>query len=406
MAYSPWYRYWSFLLTSIFGGALIVSGQCGAAEQSIRVATFNVSMEASNYAGGDNNKLNLNTLKKELGSGKNQQIKNIAEILQRVRPDIVLLNEFDYIPEVNDGVAAFQRNYLTQAQQPDLQPINYRYFYLGPVNTGEPSPHDFNNDGVASGKGEDAWGYGHYPGQYGMVVLSNYPIDTSAVRSFRKFKWADMPEAIIPKDPASGKPWYSAKAWADFRLPSKAVWDLPVIVNGETLHVLASHPTPPVFDGPENRNGKRNHDEIRLLADYLSGADYLYDDQGKTAPMAGDRFVILGDLNASEHSEETIPGTLQQLFNNPKVNASFIPSSGGGAEHSAEDEYGRQHTAAWKSRADYVLPSKAGLTVVGGAVFWPSKSSPLYRLVASREDSSDHRLVYLDLNLVPLDKAP
>ena len=41
-------------------------------------------------------------------------------------------------------------------------------------------------------------------------------------------------------------------------------------VKGKTFHLLASHPTPPVFDGDEDRNGKRNHDEVRLIADYIN----------------------------------------------------------------------------------------------------------------------------------------
>ena len=54
------------------------------------------------------------------------------------------------------------------------------------------------------------------------------------------------------------------------RLSSKSHWDVPVKVGGHTVHVLASHPTPPTFDGEEDRNGRRNHDEIRFWADYVS----------------------------------------------------------------------------------------------------------------------------------------
>ena len=51
-----------------------------------------------------------------------------------------------------------------------------------------------------------------------------------------------------------------------------------------TLHVLASHPTPPTFDGPEDRNGRRNHDEIRFWADYISPGQsgYIVDDEGRS----------------------------------------------------------------------------------------------------------------------------
>ena len=53
-------------------------------------------MEATNYR-----HLNMppsdKVLQQVLSSGDNDQVKNIAEIIQRVNPDIILLNEFDYI---------------------------------------------------------------------------------------------------------------------------------------------------------------------------------------------------------------------------------------------------------------------------------------------------------------------
>ena len=83
------------------------------------------------------------------------------------------------------------------------------------------------------------------------------------------------------------------------------------------MHVLASHPTPPAFDGPEDRNGKRNHDEIRLWADYLTGgaaAGYL----GASLPE-DEPFVILGDLNADPLDGGSVPGAIQQLLNHPRI---------------------------------------------------------------------------------------
>ena len=156
-----------------------------SAPKTLRVATFNVSMEATNYQVDKSNPANLSLLEDALASGSHPQIKNIAEIIQRVRPDILLLNEFDYIPDRARGIDRFQSHYLAVAQQTQLQPIEYPYVYVGPVNTGEPSPFDLSGDGKATGKGADAWGFGLYPGQYGMVVLSRYPIASGQVRSFQ-----------------------------------------------------------------------------------------------------------------------------------------------------------------------------------------------------------------------------
>lgn len=368
--------------------------------ESIRVATFNVSMEATNY--GDVRELAApeKVLIDALISGENQQIKNIAEIIQRVAPDIILLNEFDYYPDATPSAPTlFIQNYLNKSQH-GQSPIDYPYYYIAPVNTGVPTPFDLDNDGKASGTGTDAFGYGIYPGQYGMVLLSRFPIDTHAVRSLQLFRWKDMPNAQSPVDPATKEPWYNEAEWAEFRLSSKSHWDIPIKIKGERLHILAMHPTPPTFDGPEDRNGKRNHDEIRLMADYLQPetAKYIYDDQGGRGATQARTFVIAGDLNAADIGDKYRPGVIEQLLNHPLINATTIPVSEGG-EESATEQYSARYTAYWGARADYVLPSKNGLKVTGSGVFWPGKKSPLYRLVKDRKSSSDHRLVWLDLEM-------
>ena len=105
-----------------------------------------------------------------------------------------------------------------------------------------------------------------------MVVYSKYPIDTDDVRTFQHFSWADMPGALLPDDPATAAPadWYSPEELDVFRLSSKSHWDVPIEIGKKTVHFLVSHPTPPTFDGTEDRNGTRNHDEIRFWADYVS----------------------------------------------------------------------------------------------------------------------------------------
>ena len=145
--------------------------------------------------------------------------------------------------------------------------------WVAESNTGISSGEDFNNDGDTTDP-EDAFGYGVFPGQYGMLLLSRFPIDTDNVRTFRNFLWKEMPGNVMPAG------YYSPAAEDIFRLSSKSHWDVPIEVSGQTVHVLCSHPTPPVFDGPEDRNGRRNHDEIRFWADYVTpGQDgYIYDD--------------------------------------------------------------------------------------------------------------------------------
>ena len=192
----------------------------------------------------------------------------MAEIVERVDPDVLLLNEFNW-DSAGKAIDRFAGNYLGKghdacASGTPSKPIAFAYRFLptgdgSPFNTGIPSGLDFDNSGRTSDPA-DAFGFGNFPGQYGMVVLSKYPIDVDNVRTFQRFLWRDMPGNLIPT------PFYSPAEVAALRLSSKSHWDVPIRVGGRTIHVLASHPTPPVFDGPEDRNGRRNHDEIRFWA--------------------------------------------------------------------------------------------------------------------------------------------
>lgn len=371
-----------------------------AKEQKLTIATFNVSMESENYQQEEKLK-GAEVLSTLLAQGNHTQIKNIAAIVQQTQPDILLLNEFDYIEDPADGVKLFIRNYLNKAQSPDGKTIDYPYFYYSTVNTGQPSGFDLDNDGKLTDKGADAWGFGQYPGQYGMMLLSKYPIDVKRVRTFQHFKWKDMPGALQTKK-ADGSPWYSNEAWQLMPLSSKSHWDVPVLVGSKLIHILISHPTPPVFDGEEDRNGKRNHDEVRFWSDYLSPdkAGYIYDDRGQKGGLPEEQaFVILGDLNSSPVEGNAYKEGIGNLLMHSRVNSSFTPQSDGGKAHSPNSPYAATHTAGWRMRADYVLPSKSGFKVLSSGVFWPAPGQPFYQLVADRTASSDHRLVWVKLKL-------
>ena len=108
-------------------------------KETVRFATFNASLNRS--AAGQ--------LVSDLSTPANTQAWNVAETIQRVRPDVVLVNEFDY--DAAGGIG-------------------------GP---------------------DDAFGFGFYPGQFGMAT-------------FKKLLWRDMP-ARLPDDPATAAPadWYS-----------------------------------------------------------------------------------------------------------------------------------------------------------------------------------------------------
>jgi len=387
-------------LIAILFMTLLTSNSAIAQTTQIRVATFNVSMEGTNYAAQGT--LGDGMLADILQKGIHPQVRNIAQIIQRTRPDVILLNEFDYIANSSMGVELFLNNFLAHPQA-GAQAIAYPYYFLAPVNTGMPSPFDLDRDGIASGLGNDAWGFGNYPGQYGMLLLSRFPIDANAARTFQTFKWADLPGAQTPM--LDNAPYFTDSEWQALRLSSKSHWDIPIDVNGEIIHVLASHPTPPVFDGPERRNALRNRDEIRFWTLYIDPVQgsHLYDDKGVYGGLPSEtRFVILGDLNASADEGDSLQGGIDVLLQNEHLQSDIVPSSEGAVAHSPENPRARNHTAQWGMRADYVLPSRRGFAIKNAGVFWPPAGAPFAPLVQDRGASSDHRLVWLDLELKPL----
>lgn len=372
----------------------------------LRVATYNLSLNRSRPG----------ELVADLSDRDNAQAQAVAEVIQRTSPDVILLNEFDYEPNQR-AVNLFRDNYL-EVSQHGADPVNYPYAYVAPSNTGVPSGHDLNNDGSVGGP-DDAFGFGFFEGQYGMAVLSRYPIATEQVRTFRKFLWRDMPGALLPDRPATPQPadWYSPAELDVVRLSSKSHWDVPVVVGGRTVHVLASHPTPPVFDGPEDRNGRRNHDEIRLWADYVSPgrrSAYIYDDNGVHGGLKpGSFFVVLGDQNSDPHDGDSIPGAIQQLTEHPRI-VDPLPTSAGAVEaarlqgganrdHRTDPKYDTADFAdvpgPGNLRVDYVLPFNS-LRPQDAHVFWPVRDNPLSRLTGEFPfPTSDHRLVWVDVQV-------
>src|SRR5262245_7659960 len=112
------------LLIAAFGGPAT------ADDGMIRVATYNNSLFR------DHDDQLIHDLE---GSG-NEQARKIAEVIQRVRPDILLLNEFDF-DKSNKAAELFRAKYLGVGQN-GCEPIRFDFFFTAPVNTGLPSGRD------------------------------------------------------------------------------------------------------------------------------------------------------------------------------------------------------------------------------------------------------------------------
>ena len=221
--------------------------------------------------------------------------------------------------------------------------------------------------------------------------LSRLPFDLAAFRDFSDFAWGNLPGQIAlgdGKDPA--------------RLSTTAHWDLPVVLPGNRrLHLWIWHGTAPVFDGPEDRNGRRNHDETAFWLRYLEG------DLPERAP---EDFVLLGTANADPFDGESRADALLTLLSHPRVQDPRPESTGGLSAHLADGGVNAQHrgppemdTVDWPDegrgpgnlRVDYVLPA-AHLEVTGAGVFWPEEAELLGGDVRR---ASRHRLVWIDVEV-------
>jgi 3-phytase len=374
------------LLSLLLVAALAAPAAAGHKRKTIRFATYNASLNRATQGG----------LLTDLRAG-DAQARKVADVIAATRPDVLLINEFDHDPEAAE---VFADEYLGGA---------YRYRYSDTCNTGVGSGFDLNGDGITGTEpgtvdyANDALGFGFFPGQYCMLVLSKHPIDTANVRTFQNFLWADMPGALLPAG------FYTPEELEILPLSSKSHWDVPIKVGGKrTIHFLVSHPTPPTFDGPEDRNGTRNHDEIRFWADYVRPwrGRYIYDDEGRRGGLKrGASFVIAGDQNADPADGDSVPGAAQQLLDHRLINATVTPASEGGVEAARLDGgINLEHegdpafdTADFGEppgnlRVDYVLPRR-NLKVTGAGVFWPALGQPGRDLI----DASDHRLVWIDI---------
>lgn len=373
------------------------------------------------------------------------QIRNVAAIIQTERPAVLMMAEFnnDGMGENQDAIKGFRLNYLavpqnglgtTSEKKKMLEPIQFAYFENFSTNTGLLSEFDLNRDGTIA-RPSDAWGYGIYHGQYAFGLLSQYPIDTDNIRTFQTFKWQDMPGETnptitnckdknkpIPEGMACGDKWYTAEAWAQKPLSSKNHVDVPILIptnNGEkVVHLLLSHPTPPVFDTLTQNNKRLNRAEIQFWSDYVSNADYIYDDTGVKGGLSLDAsFIVMGDLNADPESGDGLLDSIQNLIHHERVNilatdGIYAPNSLGASKcvtlsDCSDSTVLNRITSTFGLRVDYAIPS-SDLNITGSGVFWPASFEDGYMLMNDKrvgdrgngkDISSDHRLVWIEAKL-------
>ncbi|MEV4902039.1 endonuclease/exonuclease/phosphatase family protein [Citricoccus sp. NPDC055426] len=378
----------------------IKSGQVPAvADDGLRVATFSAGLSRSAPE----------ELAEDLSEPGDPQGMQVAETVQRAAPDVVLLTDMD-VDAGEDVAQSFRTNYLAVGTG-GQSGIDYPYMYVSEVNNGVDTGADLDDDGIIGGSG-DAFGPGDFAGQHGMVLYSKHPLDTDGIRTFTELPWASMPDNAIPEGV------YSDLELSVLRLSSTAHWDIPVTVDGQTVHILAAQPSR-AEDGPTG--AERHHDEMRFWADYLAagtGQDaYIVDDEGQPGGLPGDApFVLAGDfgpLTGTALSDTEHPSAVAEMLASGLIQDPLPVSQG--AEHLKKDEPAATEVVSreggeWAlARSDYLLPSST-ITTTASGVFWPvpgQLGSQLTRANApggelgepNETTPSEHRLVWTDLDL-------
>ncbi len=217
----------------------------------------------------------------------------------------------------------------------------YPYLLALRPNTGLATGLDLDGNG-RFGEPRDAMAYGRFAGQAGMALLSRLPIDQAQIRDFTGFLWQDLPGNLAPPDTPPSQ-----------RLSTAGHYEIPLTLpDGRSLRLLAFYATPPVFDGPEDRNGKRNHDETAFWSALLAGR--------LSQPPPQKPFVILGQSNLDPMDGEGLPDALQALLHNPALQDpepranSFTPDKGHKGDAALDTAF---YPKTGGLRVELILPS-------------------------------------------------
>ncbi|WP_232825005.1 endonuclease/exonuclease/phosphatase family protein [Primorskyibacter marinus] len=303
-------------------------------------------------------------LLRDILKGQDAQITAVLDGVVASRPDILVLTDVDY-DAGHAALAAFQAKLAVAGHA-----MPHR-FALRP-NSGTATGLDLDGDRRLGGP-RDAQGYGEFSGQGGMALLSRVPILDGAL-DLSTLLWRDVPNAQIHGAELS------QEAAAIQRLSSVGHWAVPLDVTGGPLWILMYHATTPVFDGPEDRNGRRNHDETALWLAWLDGL--------LSIPPPKGRFALIGDANTDPAKGAGRKDALRRLladrrFQDPRPTH---PSRQGDA---AADTVDWPEPDPGDMRVSYVLPP-SDMQIIGSGVVWPPPETTAAPI--------PHKLVWIDVD--------
>lgn len=289
------------------------------------------------------------------------EILAILDVITQVNPDILVLTDIDYDHDQMSLRAVLQR--LNQRGE------GYAFHFAAAPNAGQMTGLDLDQNGKFGERG-DAQGYGRFPGDGGMAILSRWPIGD--VEDWSDLLWRDLPGAKWPE------------GWPDDvmeiqRLSSVNHWVVPIDHPDGVFSVLAFAATAPVFDGPEDRNGLRNRDELRLWTHILDTDDPT-------------DFIVAGNANLDPADGEGFTEVMVDFLADPRLqDPKPLGASGTDTADWSEPEPGNL-------RVSYVLPS-VSWQVNGAGVFWPAPDDPDAALLGGDGlAAGPHHLVWVDIS--------
>ncbi|HCP81413.1 MAG TPA: endonuclease [Octadecabacter sp.] len=321
-------------------------------------------------------------LLRDLVANEDPQIGATIAIVNRVNPDVLLLTDFDYDAS-GVGMAAFS----------DGLRVPYEYQYSARPNAGVQTGLDVDGNGY-TGDARDALGYGRFLGDGGMALFSRYPILTKDITDLTYLLWRAVPERELPT--LNGTSFPSETVLDVLPVSSSGHWVVPIDINGAVITLFAYSATAPVFDGPEDFNGLRNRDELRVWEAVLNGSLQV----DFSSP------VLIGNVNADPFDGEGIRAGIANVLAHPSLQDP-MPESDGAAIAADGGHVGNPafDTADWSVdgpgnlRVSYVLPSRE-LTITGAGVFWPAPDDQAAELLGSDGlAAGPHHLVWVDVHL-------
>ncbi len=336
-----------------------------ALADTLRLATWNAGLDRAGPG----------LLLQDILRGEDPQVAAAVQVLAALDADVLVLTGVDYDHGLV-ALSAFERGLAAAG-------AGYPHRFALRPNTGMATGLDIDGDGRL-GTPRDAQGWGRFAGEGGMAILSRLPVDAAGVRDLSAMLWRDLPGAVLPP----GMPADQAEVQ---RLSTTGHWVVPLILpDGGRLTLLVWHATPPVFDGPDDRNGRRNHDEAALWLRLLEGA---------LGPVPEAPFVVIGDGNLDPVDGEGRADAMRALLSHPALQDP-APRGSHGRTEPAHNGDPALDTALYDPgpgglRVDVIL-SSADLTVTGSGVLWPPDSDPLAAMLRA---ASRHRPVWVDLDL-------